>query len=414
MQQDMVIGAGFYQDFFESSLARLRGEAAYRTFVEVERDAGRFPHAVWHSPDGPRDIVIWCSNDYLGMGQHPDVRAAMVEAIGRVGCGAGGTRNISGNTHEHVKLERTLAELHRREAALVFTSGYVANETTLGTLASRLPGCIVFSDEKNHASMIHGIRNSRADKVIFRHNDLDDLAAKLAAAAPGRPKLVAFESVYSMDGDIGDIAGICDVADRYGAITYLDEVHAVGLYGERGAGVAEELGVAHRPTVIQGTLGKAFGLAGGYIAASAALVDFVRSFAPGFIFTTSIPPAVAAGAEASVRHLMTSGAERARHRARVAAVKAKLAAVGIPVLANPSHIVPVMVGNAECARQASLHLLDRHGIYVQAINHPTVARGTERLRITPTPFHDEALIDRLVDALSDVWAHAHLARTPID
>jgi 5-aminolevulinate synthase len=271
MQREMVITAGFYQDFFESSLARLRGEAAYRTFVEVERDAGQFPRAVWHSPDGPREIVIWCSNDYLGMGQHPDVRAAMVAAIDRVGCGAGGTRNISGNTHEHVKLERALAELHGRESALVFTSGYVANDTTLSTLASKLPGCIVFSDAKNHASMIHGIRNSRAEKVVFRHNDLNDLEAKLAAAPADRPKLVAFESVYSMDGDIGDIAGICDVADHYGAITYLDEVHAVGMYGERGGGVAQELGLGHRPTVIQGTLGKAFGLSGGYIAASAAL-----------------------------------------------------------------------------------------------------------------------------------------------
>jgi 5-aminolevulinate synthase len=399
-----------YQDFFAGSIGELKAEGRYRVFADLERQVGNFPRATFHGPTGPRTVTVWCSNDYLGMGQHPVVRAAMHDALERVGTGAGGTRNIAGTCHVHVELERALAELHRTEAALTFTSGYVANQTSLATLGSRLPGCVIFSDASNHASMIEGIRHSRAERVIFRHNDPADLEAKLRQHQDAPAKLVAFESVYSMDGDIAPIGVMCDIAERYGAMTYLDEVHAVGLYGPRGAGVAERDGVGERLTVIQGTLAKAFGVVGGYIAGSAALLDFVRSHSPGFIFTTSLPPVIAAGAIASIRHLMASSEERTRHQARVAAVKARLARAGIPVLANPSHIVPVMVGDAVRAKQASDELLRRHDIYVQPINYPTVARGTERLRITPSPLHDEAEIERLAEALTDVWQCLQLPR----
>jgi 5-aminolevulinate synthase len=399
-----------YESFFAGAIDELKAEGRYRVFADLERQVGNFPRATFHGPTGPRTVTVWCSNDYLGMGQHPAVRAAMHDALERVGTGAGGTRNIAGTCHVHVELERALSELHRTEAALCFTSGYVANQTSLATLGSRLPGCVIFSDASNHASMIEGIRHSRAQRVIFRHNDPADLEAKLRQHEAAPAKLVAFESVYSMDGDIAPIGTLCDIAERYGAMTYLDEVHAVGLYGPRGAGVAERDGVAHRLTLIQGTLAKAFGTVGGYIAGSAALIDFVRSHSPGFIFTTSLPPVIAAGAIASIRHLMASSEERTRHQARVAAVKARLARAGIPVLANPSHIVPVMVGDAVRAKQASDELLRRHDIYVQPINYPTVARGTERLRITPSPLHDEADIERLAEALLDVWQDLQLRR----
>jgi 5-aminolevulinate synthase len=399
-----------YQSFFADSIDELKAEGRYRVFADLERQVGNFPRATFYGPTGPRTVTVWCSNDYLGMGQHPVVRAAMHDALERVGTGAGGTRNIAGTCHIHVELEAALAELHRTEAALIFTSGYVANQTSLATLGSRLPGCVIFSDASNHASMIEGIRHSRAQRVIFRHNDPADLEAKLKLHADAPAKLVAFESVYSMDGDIAPIGLMCDIAERYGAMTYLDEVHAVGLYGPRGGGVAERDGVAHRLTVIQGTLAKAFGTVGGYIAGSASLIDFVRSHSPGFIFTTSLPPVIAAGAIASIRHLMASSEERTRHQSRVAATKARLARAGIPVLANPSHIVPVMVGDAARAKQASDELLRRHDIYVQPINYPTVARGAERLRITPSPLHDDAEIERLAEALTDVWECLQLPR----
>ncbi len=400
-----------YESFFAGSIADLKSEGRYRVFANLERQVGNFPIATFHDPDGrKRDVTVWCSNDYLGMGQHPKVRAAMHEMIERVGTGAGGTRNISGTVNVHIELERVLAELHGREAALTFTSGYAANQSTLSTLGSRLPGCVIFSDQANHASMIEGIRHSRAQRVIFRHNDPADLEAKLREHKDAPAKLVAFESVYSMDGDIAPVGTMCDIADRYGAMTYLDEVHAVGMYGPRGGGVAERDGVSHRLTVIQGTLAKAFGVVGGYIAGSAAMIDFVRSNAPGFIFSTSVPPVIAAGAIAAIRHLMTSSEERERQRARVAAVKARLARARIPVLDNPSHIVPVMVGDAVMAKRASDELMERHDIYVQPINYPTVARGAERLRITPNPLHDDAMIERLAEALDDVWQRLQLKR----
>ncbi|GAA5066871.1 5-aminolevulinate synthase [Roseibacterium beibuensis] len=402
-----------YDGFFRAELDALKEEGNYRWFKDLERRRGAFPRAINRQEGEEREITVWCSNDYLGMGQHPDVLAAMHAALDKTGAGAGGTRNISGTTHAHVELEAELADLHGKEAALLFTSGYVSNWAALGTLASRLPGCVVLSDAGNHASMIEGIRHSRAQKLIWKHNDLEDLEAKLAALPADCPKIVAFESVYSMDGDIAPIEAICDIADRYGAMTYLDEVHAVGLYGPRGGGIAEREGLMDRLMVIEGTLGKAFGVMGGYITGSAALVDFARSFASGFIFTTALPPAVAAGACAAVRHLKHSQTERAAHQDRVAEVRARLDALGIPYLENDSHIIPVMVGDPVKCRFISDQLMANHGIYIQPINYPTVPKGTERLRITPSPVHSAGDVDRLVEALGDLWSQCQLARQPI-
>lgn len=400
-----------YQDFFRSELNALRADGNYRDFAELERHRGAFPAATCHN--GPGEVTIWCSNDYLGMGQHPKVLEAMHEALDRTGAGAGGTRNISGTTHDHVLLEAELADLHGKEAALLFTSGYVSNWAALGTLAARIPDCMVLSDALNHASMIEGIRHSRAQKMVWKHNDLADLEAKLASLPFEQPKLIAFESVYSMDGDIAPIKEICDLADRYNAMTYLDEVHAVGLYGPRGGGIAEREGLMDRLTVIEGTLGKAFGVVGGYIAASAELCDFVRSFASGFIFTTALPPAIAAGAAASIRHLKHSNAERESQQAKVAEVRARLDAMGLPHIDNPSRIIPVMVGDPMKCKFISDVLLKEHGIYIQPINYPTVPKGTERLRITPSPVHSAEDIDRLVDALEHLWTQCELARMPM-
>lgn len=401
-----------YEAAFAQSLERVRQEGRYRTFAELERIAGRFPTALLHEAGGAREITVWCSNDYLGMSQHPAVLEGAVAAVRRYGSGAGGTRNISGTTHLHVELERELARLHGKPAALLFTSGYVANEAALSTLARLLPGCLILSDEKNHASMIAGVRASGCEKAIFRHNDLDHLESLLRTQPRERPKLVAFEGVYSMDGDFGPIAAICDLAERYGAMTYLDEVHAVGLYGSRGGGVAERDSAMDRVTVIQGTLAKAMGCMGGYIAGSAALVDAVRSHAAGFIFTTSLAPAVAGAALASLRILVSEegSALRARHQERAAALKARLRATDLPLMPSPSHIVPVMVGDPVACKAASDQLLAEHGLYIQPINYPTVPKGTERLRITPSPLHDDRLLDRLVAALERVLRASSLAR----
>jgi 5-aminolevulinate synthase len=399
-----------YNVYFENALARLRDERRYRVFADLERLAGRFPRAIWHSTRGPRDVIVWCSNDYLGMGQHPKVIGAMVETAARMGAGAGGTRNIAGTNHPLVELERELADLHGKQAALVFTSGYVSNETGISTIARLLPDCLLLSDAWNHNSMIEGVRQSKCEKQIFRHNDMAHLEALLAAAPRERPKLIVFETLYSMDGDVAPINRICDLAQQYGAMTYADEVHAVGMYGKRGGGQAEQQGAMGRLDVIEGTLAKAFGCMGGYIAASTPLIDAVRSYAPGFIFTTALPPAICAAATAAIRHLKSSSFERERHQERAARVKAVLNSVGLPVMASDTHIVPVFVGEPENCKQATDLLLEQHGIYIQPINYPTVPKGSERLRITPSPYHDDALIDALAEALLDVWERLRLPR----
>jgi 5-aminolevulinate synthase len=398
-----------FDAMFTAQLDALKQEGNYRIFAELERKCGAFPRAKSHDAEAPDEVTVWCSNDYLGMGQHPVVRQAMKDAIDDCGTGAGGTRNISGTARHHVALEKELADLHRKEDALLFTSGYVSNWAALSTLGSRLPDAVILSDELNHASMIEGIRHSRAKKVIWRHNDPEDLDRKLAALPANAPKIVAFESVYSMDGDICPMQEIVEVAEKHGAMTYLDEVHAVGLYGPRGGGVSEQLGLADRITLIEGTLGKAYGCMGGYVTGSAAMCDFIRSFASGFIFTTALPPAVAAAAQASIAHLKTSQAERELQRDRVARLRAKLDAQGIPHLQNPSHIIPVMIKDPVKCRMLADILMRDWGIYVQPINYPTVPKGTERLRFTPGPLHSEADIDHLVEALTVLWKQCAIA-----
>jgi 5-aminolevulinate synthase len=402
-----------YQGYFTEALARLREEGNYRVFADLERHLGEFPKATFRNQGDAKDVTIWCSNDYLGMGQHPDVLTAMHSALDRCGSGAGGTRNISGTTHDHVELEAELADLHGKEAALLFTSGYVSNWATLGTLGAKIPGLVILSDALNHASMIEGIRHSKAQRIIWKHNDLEDLEAHLQSLPLEQPKLIAFESVYSMDGDIAPIEAICDLADKYNAMTYIDEVHAVGMYGPRGGGVAEREGLMDRIDNIEGTLGKAFGVVGGYITGTKDLVDFIRSFASGFIFTTALPPHVAAGAAASIRHLKQSARERDMQKSRVAELRERLDSIGIPHIPNPSHIIPVMVGDPVKCKFISDRLMADHGIYIQPINYPTVPKGTERLRITPSPVHSAEDMDRLVSALESLWAECHLARRPM-
>lgn len=400
-----------YDSALDAALGKLHDEGRYRTFIDIERRKGQFPHAVWKKPDGSeQEITVWCGNDYLGMGQHPVVLEAMHEALEATGAGSGGTRNISGTTVYHKALEAELCDLHGKEAALVFTSAYIANDATLSTLPKLFPGLIIYSDALNHASMIEGVRRNGGAKRIFRHNDVAHLRELLEADDPAAPKLIAFESIYSMDGDFGPIKELCDLADEFGALTYLDEVHAVGLYGPRGAGVAERDGLMDRLDIINGTLGKAFGVHGGYIAASEKMCDAVRSYAPGFIFTTSIPPAVAAGAAASVRHLKTDQALRDLHQERAAVLKLRLKGMGLPVIDHGSHIVPVMVGNPVHTKAISDALLADFGIYAQPINYPTVPRGTERLRFTPSPVHDMGMIDGLVRAMDGLWSHCALNR----
>ncbi len=398
-----------YQRIFAQAIDRLHAEGRYRVFIDILRNKGSFPDArCFAGHNGPKPIIVWCSNDYLTMGQNPKVIAAMEEALHDVGAGSGGTRNIGGNSHYHVELEAELADLHGKEAALLFTSGYISNEATLATLGKLLPGCVIFSDELNHASMIAGIRNSGCEKQVFRHNDLGHLEEMLAAADPEAPKLIAFESVYSMDGDVAPIGAICDLADTYNAITYLDEVHAVGMYGERGGGISERDGVADRVTIIEGTLGKAFGVMGGYVASDRNIIDVVRSYAPGFIFTTSLSPVLVPGALASVRHLKASSAEREAQQAGAAKLKAILAEARLPVMDSTTHIVPVMVGDPVTAKRISDILLAEYGIYVQPINNPTVPRGTERLRFTPGPAHSEQMMRDLATALSEIWSRLEM------
>ena len=398
-----------YDACFDRALAQLHDERRYRVFADLERLAGRFPHAIWHSPQGPREVVIWCSNDYLGMAQHPKVVGALVDAATRMGTGAGGTRNIAGTNHPLIELEHELASLHGKEAALVFTSGYVSNETGISTIAKLLPNCVLLSDALNHNSMIEGVRKAGTDKVVWRHNDVGHLEQLLRACDPDRPKLILCESLYSMDGDVAPLHKICDLAERYGALTYVDEVHAVGMYGAHGGGITERDGAASRVDIIEGTLAKAFGCLGGYFAAKANLIDAVRSYAPGFIFTTALPPAICAAATAAIRHLKTSQWERDRHQDRAARLKSVLHTARLPVMPSDTHIVPVHVGDPEKCKQASDLLLTEHGIYIQPINYPTVPRGQERLRITPSPYHDDALIYRLAEAMIEVWKRTGLA-----
>ncbi|NOZ65438.1 MAG: 5-aminolevulinate synthase [Alphaproteobacteria bacterium] len=393
-----------YNRVFSDALKAVKEEGRYRVFTDIVRQRGNFPKAVWHSPDGVKDITVWCSNDYLGMGQHPKVIEAMEESLKNSGAGAGGTRNISGTNHMHVLLEQELADLHGKESALLFTSGYISNDASISTMAKLLPGCIIFSDELNHASMIEGVRHSGCQKHIFRHNDVDHLESLLQATDPKLPKLIIFESVYSMDGDFAPIKEFCDLADKYNALTYLDEVHAVGMYGARGGGVAERDGLMDRLTVIEGTLGKAYGLMGGYITSTRDIVDAIRSFASGFIFTTSLSPVITAGALASVRHLKESQSERDSHQERAQLLKDKMRAADLPVMPSISHIVPLFVGDAVTCKQISDILLDEFNVYVQPINFPTVPRGLERLRFTPSPLHTDEMIDHLVAALTTVWA----------
>ena len=399
-----------YDAFFDKTLDALKQEGRYRVFADLERTAGHFPQATCHTPNAPDRVTVWCSNDYLGMGQHPDVMTAMHKAIERCGAGAGGTRNISGTNHTHVLLEQELADWHHKESGLLFTSGYVSNWASLSVLGANLPHCVILSDSMNHASMIEGIRHSRAEKIIFKHNDAQDLEEKLKNLAPDRAKIIAFESLYSMNGDVAPIATFCDLAEKYGAMTYLDEVHAVGLYGPRGGGLADQLGLCERVTLIEGTLGKAVGVSGGYITGSASLVDFIRSTASGFIFTTALPPAVAAGALASIRHLKKSSTERARHQDRAKLVRHRLQKAGLPTLPSQTHIVPVMVGNPDLCRKITDRLLTHYRIYVQPINYPTVPKGTERLRLTPSSVHSDEDIEKLITALSETWQDLNLKR----